>query len=144
LKIRNGFVSNSSSSSFVVAFKDWIENAEDLKKVVYEEEECVTSLAGTFDTKTLSERIYFDMKNQDYLTFGEVFDEMFNYLSECSASKNIDDLREEAFKRTKKFMDEDGTKYVFKFDFDDYDGIGYTLETEDTFKHLNYFSINHH
>ena len=39
MKIRNGFVSNSSSSSFVVAFDKKPETVEELKKLLFGEEE---------------------------------------------------------------------------------------------------------
>ena len=43
MKVRNGFVSNSSSSSFVLCFKDTPKSAEEIKKIIFDDEETITN-----------------------------------------------------------------------------------------------------
>lgn len=58
MKIRNGFISNSSSSSFIVFFKNSIENREKVLEYIENHEECTGCLEGT----RYSDRLYFDIK----------------------------------------------------------------------------------
>lgn len=58
MKIRNGFVSNSSSSSFIVFFKNSIENREKVLEYIKNHEECIGCLEGT----EYADRLYFDIK----------------------------------------------------------------------------------
>ena len=58
MKIRNGFVSNSSSSSFIVFFKGRIENRERVLEYIEKHEECTGCLEGT----QYADRLYFDIK----------------------------------------------------------------------------------
>ena len=58
MKIRNGFVSNSSSSSFIVFFKGSIENREKILEYIESHKECTGCLEGT----QYADRLYFDIK----------------------------------------------------------------------------------
>lgn len=67
MKIRNGFVSNSSSSSFIVAFPSKPKNAEDVWKFMFNGTEGEISLEYS-EEKSLShqhiaERVFLDIKN---------------------------------------------------------------------------------
>jgi hypothetical protein len=72
MKIRNRFVSNSSSSSFIVAFKKVPETAEETRELLYGSHRQVplgTSWAGgkeTYTTTTeLAEKVFQDIQRQE-------------------------------------------------------------------------------
>ena len=69
MKIRNGFVSNSSSSSFVVIFPKEPKNAEDVKKMLFKEEQ-----------------YYYDPWNEDKWTTEEVAETVWEDI--CNQNKN--------------------------------------------------------
>ena len=58
MKVRNGFVSNSSSSSFIVFFKNRIENREKVLEYIENHKECV----GYLEDTRYGDRLYFDIK----------------------------------------------------------------------------------
>lgn len=66
MKIRNGFVSNSSSSSFVVALNKLPKNKDDIKKLFYDncDKSFYLDVEKTIDTDTLSKIIWNDLKRQ--------------------------------------------------------------------------------
>lgn len=91
MKIRNGFVSNSSSSSFVVIFPREPKSAEDVKNILFDkgqimfdnpyyDEEYDTNIGYTVEQ--ISETVWNDIQNQtkndfkkakDYLTSGTIY-----------------------------------------------------------------------
>jgi len=68
MKIRNGFVSNSSSSSFVVAFSHKPESAEELKKMMFPDKSWTNTVKIYDKSLTVSqvvEAVWADLKDQD-------------------------------------------------------------------------------
>jgi len=67
MKIRNGFVSNSSSSSFIVVFPKAPKNSEDVRKMLFKKGE--TRYDGPYDddfypVDDVSQRVWDDIKEQ--------------------------------------------------------------------------------
>jgi len=69
MKIRNGFVSNSSSSSFVVGFEKVPATVEELMGMMFDENRDSVSLGyyedGDYHTYEIAERVFIDMQGQE-------------------------------------------------------------------------------
>ena len=82
MKIRQGFVSNSSSSSFVVAFPRKPADEDDCRKIVFGEKRIFGNPyawgdeEGGWHTAEIADRIFHDLKNQTPLTKEQVLEEL--------------------------------------------------------------------
>lgn len=77
MKIRNGFVSNSSSSSFVVAFSHKPESVEELKKMMFPDKSWTAAVKIYGESLTVAEVVeivWKDLENQDGVDDGEILD----------------------------------------------------------------------
>ena len=64
MKFRNGFVSNSSSSSFVVAFSKVPTSAEEVRQLMFEDISNYWSYDKEYNTTDIAERVFQDIKEQ--------------------------------------------------------------------------------
>ena len=68
MKVRNGFVSNSSSSSFIVKFPCELTSPQQVKELVFGDEDFITERfwdgEQKFSTATMAEIIYRDATSQ--------------------------------------------------------------------------------
>ena len=64
MKIRSGFVSNSSSSSFVVAFDKLPKHIDELQKTLFGDEQSWSMYDYKFDTRSISEVVLRDIRAQ--------------------------------------------------------------------------------
>lgn len=76
MKIRNGFVSNSSSSSFIVSFKTIPNNVTELKKILFGDKKTVFNEVYDHEQSTfeLSKIIFHDMQPKNQKKLKEMFD----------------------------------------------------------------------
>ncbi len=74
MKIRNGFVSNSSSSSFVVAFPRKPKNAKDVQTILFGDDKELQYLFddNIISTASIATRVWDDMKRQKPNKYSEV------------------------------------------------------------------------
>jgi hypothetical protein len=72
MKTRTGFVSNSSSTSFLVGFEKVPETAEELEKLLYGESGIVEGYRNSYTTKALASYVFDDMIRQTPLTLGQL------------------------------------------------------------------------
>lgn len=81
MKIRTGFVSNSSSSSFVVAFPHKPKDAEDVKKMLFGKQEwhyadCYSEKDADAPTLGIAKKVFSQVKEK--ATEEEIFDSIHN------------------------------------------------------------------
>jgi hypothetical protein len=68
MKIRNGFVSNSSSSSFIVGFKRKPKTVAELKTLLFGDAEHMTMYDYTISTQDAAQQVFNDLKGKRPLT----------------------------------------------------------------------------
>lgn len=167
MKIRNGFVSNSSSSSFVVAFDAKPQSVEELKKLLFGDEEVYGNpyrYAGSprgWTTQQVAETVYRDLAEQPPMTEEHVREE-FNEgwlpgAPEFPFGAGFDDDGRKKLKeweadhksycnaKADEFIASLKGKVFFHFSYADEDGSYYSaLEHGDLFEKLPHICISHH
>lgn len=64
MKVRSGFISNSSSSSFIVGFEKKPASVKELQEMLFDKEiEVTNEWLGTFPTKVIAETIFREFEN---------------------------------------------------------------------------------
>lgn len=69
MKIRTGFVSNSSSSSFIVAFDKTPESVKEVKRVLFGDEKEIKCYNSRVSTIAMAEIVFRDITRQNYSAF---------------------------------------------------------------------------
>ena len=62
MKIRNGFVSNSSSSSFLVGFPRKLKSVEQVQRLLFGDKELIFHDFGTSTAESLAKHVFEEMK----------------------------------------------------------------------------------
>lgn len=70
MKIRAGFVSNSSSSSFIVAFKKIPESEQELHEMLFGKEQYIIKVYDEYSLSTMdiAKRVFNDLKNKNEIS----------------------------------------------------------------------------
>lgn len=167
MKIRTGFVSNSSSSSFLVVFPKIPKSKEECKKIVFGDRTSVTFVDDPIPTERVAETIFADIKEQKPLTVKKVKDRMREMASglpgapdyflgrrglevgspEWEEMREVYDkcLDEFAIGTAEEFLEKAGGRPIFLFSYGDDDGDYFaTLEHGDIFFDMGHIRINHH
>lgn len=171
MKIRNGFVSNSSSSSFVVAFNKEPKTIEDVKKQMFGNEEEILHPYDDcrFPTERIAETVFDDIKKQKVNNKTKIFEAIANgwfdgrpeydYLSSYPQDKDPKKIREfelkeeeyekqcqeAAEKFVNKFIEDNKGKFIYTFHYGDNDGSYYCLlEHGEIFSKLNHIQTSYH
>ena len=172
MKIRSGFVSNSSSSSYIVVFKSLPSSKEELQKMMFGNQKLYHGpYHGEWETCVVAKTVWDLMQTSvpnDLPDLKRGFDSWaWDTCSQISHPDKtypnlyngmmpepertrilneyydaIDALEMELFR---KFMDEHKDSFVYRFEFSDNDGEYYTdLEHGDLFKRLPHVKCSHH
>ena len=159
MKIRNGFVSNSSSSSFVVAFPSIPKSVQELKEMLFGDEKTYSAGEwgeGKWSTEEVAETVWQDFQGQKPLTKEEAIEEIEGswYLGCPNLSDYYKDgeydweahkqaSQEDAQKVYDRFAEQDID--LFKFEYSDNEGeYGCALEHGELFYKLKHLQLSHH
>jgi len=161
---RKGFVSNSSSSSFIIAFDEKPKDAKEVKKILfYNDKNTVRYYDYVADTEDIAEQVFHDIKDQVPLNIFEVEEELshgwidgtpdYNYIQAEFGSdewkkhwKKWEEARKKFHrKKAKELLDEFKGKKLFIVEYADEDGsFGCVMEHGDIFENIPHFRISKH
>jgi hypothetical protein len=161
MKIRNGFVSNSSSSSFVVAFNEIPTSIEDVQRVIFGAKEHFKSEYGNtlYDTFDIASTIWGDIFEQTPNNIKKISESISG--GYCSDRPDYDDYKNKdgqidwkryqkacdkiSTKKAKEFIKDNSGKYIYVFSYSDNDGDYFsTMEHGDIFSNLNHIRTSYH
>ncbi len=169
MKIRMGFVSNSSSSSFVIALEEFPRSAKEIQKVLFGDRKNLMSSyedrESEFTCEEAAQRVYSDIVSSKIpLTYEELLEECddlgydnklynskkFQIKSE-SGKIEIDyaAIQEEINKRSKvivdKFVQQNKGKFFYEFTYGDENGaFESALEHSDIFSNVPNITMSRH
>lgn len=166
VKVRNGFVTNSSSSSFVVTFDKIPENVGELQQLLFGDKEAFGVYDRAFTTETLAKQVFNDLMSQSANDWESIFNEFDCNSEYFNGSIDVwDTCREFVNDREKyskclnschtynekvvndefdKFRTNNSNKFTFVFEYGDDTDLGCVLEHGEVFRNLKYIRVNKH
>jgi hypothetical protein len=167
-KFRNGFVTNSSSSSFIIALDKLPTSVKEVKKLLFRAGEsfypswCSNE---SFNTDEIADRVFRELKNSkatdedkirnsfegwadDRPDFYHKYTKGLEFGSEAHRAAGQRAWEEEkkwVDNKFNEFMKKNKGKHVVALEFSDNDGLmDSSIERGDLFDHLNPVKISHH
>lgn len=164
MKIRNGFISNSSSSSFIVAFPKIPESVKETKQIVFGERRTIKfpwEETSSYTTEEAARRIFKDISTREPLTtesqvakilsYGEYENSLdYDFFRYSKDNPAIDwnayhKAREDSdLKYARQFIKDNEDLVFFEFTYSDSTEGESILEHGDIFKNLPHIKINCH
>lgn len=132
MKIRNGFVSNSSSSSFIVVWDKKPQSIDEIKNILFGELENLSVYGDSIDTIKLSETIFSDT---DFATYEQIKSEQ-DSLFQFNTWESTPKWDSVGYYANKKLMDIYEKEYIdAKYNMDFYEDIlkTYSVEEKNSF-----------
>lgn len=167
MKFRNGFVSNSSSSSFVIAFPRIPLNIEEVQKMIFGDDP-KAGLSHPYDddwypASQVAETVFNDINEksivpmdkeailrafeEDYAIdyFNEYWKEDDPEKREVLRQKSDNQSKIRAQQRCDDFLKDNKGSFVYELVYADEDGsYGCAMEHGDVFQNLSHIRISHH
>jgi hypothetical protein len=161
MKIRTGFVSNSSSSNFIVAFSKKPESAEEVKGILFPDGNNRYGCYGDFySTEQVSETVWKDIQRQKPNDKNKIWDAAHGWL-EGDPGSNWEDFEDEDGKMDwkarnkascehrqkviKEFNEQNPDTYIYCFEYADDNGSYFgALEHGGLFNALPHIVISRH
>jgi len=149
MKLRKGFVSNSSSSSFIVAFYKIPNSIEELQEVLFGSVKSISIYDKTISSKYASKRVFNDMKNKGLVIDRKLIEDEIKkgYISRCS--DYYDNYKDYIKRRNKKasqltndFLTTNEGANFFIFEYSDHNDT--VMEHGDIFFRLPHIRVNKH
>lgn len=168
MKTRNGFVSNSSSSNFIVAFSQVPETIDELKHMMFGDVETIEALwdwQNPVSTHEMAEVVFRDMEKGEVDHQRIVEEVKMGWFPGCPHystlypyNRNEDDEKrkndwndfqkiwdEQCNKVAQDFMDKHPDVHFFVFSYSDNDGELYeAMEHGEIFDKIPHLCISHH
>jgi len=162
MKTRTGFVSNSSSSSFMVGFEHKPTTMEEMKKLVFGDAEVHGEWGEFFPTTGLAAIILSDIVDQAPMTKDQILE--FLCQSDLPGHPKMDDFpvpggnkwevdwdKYEAAKMVfaqerydQQFAKYEGKLEFYEFEYEDHTSVGSCLEHSGTFKRMVHVQVSNH
>lgn len=168
MKIRAGFVSNSSSSSFIVAFPRVPKSAEEVHEMMFPKgPEDICPYGDSYSSQTVAEEVWSEVqKKKSRLAKREVTDQIvqgsfpgqpeYDFEAYRPSEEEdwyedkdaMDDFREKeraaAQKLADKFLAQAGNRPLYLLDYEDNTSFGSAMEHGDVFHHIPNIRISKH
>jgi hypothetical protein len=157
MKIRNGFVSNSSSSNFIVVFDKKPKDKDDLKKRLFPDRDVFQSPYSekTWPIANVVATIWEDIKGQRPNNKKAILDAINHGYYEGHPDFHFDSVDQKTSVRWQKAWDDGANKlakkfylenkFVYVFSFSDNEGdYQSALEHGDTFENIKHIRISCH
>ncbi len=134
MKVRKNFVSNSSSSSFVVAFPSKPRNEIELRNMMFTQDQSVISL-------------YYD-KDEDGMTVGEIACIVFREINDQGESASLGQIEAELYRdepqKAKEFSEKHKDHFILCTEYEDHGKQGSIMEHGDIFDNLDHIRVSNH
>jgi hypothetical protein len=151
MKIRTGFVSNSSSSSFILVLDKKPESVEELAEVMGD---CETSdyWGNTLSSEMIADIVFRDINVSD-ATWEDVESEYKESVMEYNWNlsygsveydTHIKEQEEKADRLWEEFKEKNSEKYVTVVNYEDGSTIGSMMEHGEVFRNIESYIISHH
>jgi hypothetical protein len=155
MKTRKGFVSNSSSSSFIIAFPNRIKDVEELKEILFKDQEIYPHPfpydVASFDIDTVANEIIEKLKEttdkkemEKTIECGwlDEFDKFFNM--KLTIEEERKERKKIAKKMLKEWLKKNKDKAIYIGSFEDKTELGCAIEHGSAFDNVSHIKVSCH